>query len=161
MPRWKIDPKDINRVFSETSKRAKDSLMNALKKGAHKGKETLKEATPQDTMESSKAWKVKGSPKKNNLRIHNSSPYVGVLELGARPHGVNAEGRASIQAWVLRNLSSDEQEASRITQGIIEKIKREGQKGTFFIRLSIPEIGDELTKQITMGWKRVAKAPPR
>jgi hypothetical protein len=55
------------------------------------------------------AWQVRKQGGKGFTRVslQNTAPYSGVLERGARPHPVSAEGWLSIFRWVLRNLADE------------------------------------------------------
>lgn len=68
-----------------------------------------------------------------------TAPHAGIVELGARPHGVSAEGREAIKQWCMRKLGLDEKAAESATWGICQKLKAEGQKPTYLVRDSMPK----------------------
>jgi hypothetical protein len=81
--------------------------------------------------------------------VTNDSPVAGVIERGARPHGVNAEGRAAIQQWAERKLGLDEKEASVVMRAVVAKLRKDGQVGLFLVRDNIPKFVEWLDKEIT------------
>jgi len=130
---------------------------------------------------------VKGT-KGARVDVYNDVPYVGVLERGARPHKVSMEGRMAIYEWVMRNIppamhgpvqkysrktqtggkkafkayaqEGVEAAAMQITDAIVWKLRKKGQKPTFFVRKSMDELnrdfGLQLQKQIQAYAKRRA-----
>jgi len=144
--------------------------------------------TPKDLGQAKAGWQV-SKPKPGSqgaeVSLYNDAPYVAILELGARPHKVSLEGRIAIYEWVLRNIpptpvsgpvrhqreksggrrqmqqDSTEAVAMQITQGIVRKLFKKGQKGKFFVAKSMDELnrdfGRELNSQIAKYSKRRAK----
>jgi hypothetical protein len=143
--------------------------------------------TPKDLGQAKAGWRVskpiKGS-RGVRVDLYNDAPYVGILELGARPHSVSMAGRIAIYEWVLRNippaiqgpvqkrtggrkaLSAQHSEgldaaAMDITNAIVQKIRKKGQAGKFFVAKSMDELnrdfGRELNRQISAYSKRRAK----
>jgi hypothetical protein len=44
-------------------------------------------------------------PTAKGAKIENNAPHAGIIEAGARPHKVNADGRAKLLAWVLKVIA--------------------------------------------------------
>lgn len=137
--------------------------------GAQFGRTRLVKATPTDQGQLRNSWKVsrvrRGPGMADDVELINEAPHAGIVERGARPHKVSAEGWASIYQWVLRHRRSlglttktgrlkphrpkfgdvrtrtdvDPVIAS-ITWAIVKKIEKYGQKPTFFIRNRVQEI---------------------
>lgn len=148
------------------------AICKGLRAGARAGRTHLVRVTPKDRGMAKAAWKEHDGPR--NARpptpaawLENSAPYIGILEKGARPHKVSAEGRQAIYEWVLRNfrmigsasegfaathgnelhpgqrrrtfrsVQGGEAEAKRIAFLICRKIAREGTKPGYFVRDSM------------------------
>jgi hypothetical protein len=79
-----------------------------------------------------------------------TAPHAGVVELGARPHGISPEAREAIKDWAMRKLGLDEKEAEAASWGIAHKIRNEGQQPTYVVRDSMPAaarfFGQELVR---------------
>jgi hypothetical protein len=108
----------------------------------------------------------------------NDAPHIATVELGARPHKVSREGWLAIYEWVRRHYrgsvtgagvrvytlggggrmkarkrdGSLDPDIERITWAIVAKIKKHGQRPTFFVRHSTDELreimGYELHREI-------------
>lgn len=84
-------------------------------------------------------WRVSAGEGETAAQVYNDAPYAGVIELGARPHPVSAEGREAIARWAMRKLGLGETEAKSAAFLIARKLQAEGQKGHFVVRDLIPE----------------------
>lgn len=115
----------------------------------------------------------------NLAQLINDAPHIAVVELGARPHKVSPEGWAAIYEWVRRHLRSatggvytlggagsmrkrknraigpfkgDDPVVSSITNAIVWKIRKHGQKATLFVRNNVDALRDvmgyELNREI-------------
>jgi hypothetical protein len=161
-------------------------LGNALKRGVrmglHRGRGIIVRRTPTDLGQLRASWKVKTSELVDELL--NDAPHAGIVELGARPHKVSAEGWAAIYEWVRRHpeiygekkarsgvkrdkagtVMSDnlgpfkgaDPEISGITWAIVKKINREGQKPTYFVRDSMDLLRKALEAEVERQFARVA-----
>ena len=47
------------------------------------------------------SWHVPMRRDRNTVTVRNDAPHAGIIEAGARKHGVNAAGRAALLEWVL------------------------------------------------------------
>ena len=90
--------------------------------------------------------------------IVNSAPHVGILELGARPHPVSAEGIAALTRWAQTQLGLLPEEARQAAHAIAWKIRKHGAKPAYFVRDSIPDLaqamGRAINKQIRIYSKK-------
>ena len=104
---------------------------------------------------------------KNSIRVERTpdgatanidAPHAGVIELGARPHGVSPEGRQAIAEWCMRKLGVDEPTAKSITWAICERLRTEGQEPTYLMRDSMPAaqkyFAQELVRILNRGPRR-------
>jgi hypothetical protein len=66
--------------------------------------------------------------------VQNVAPYAGIIERGARPHGVNKAGQEAIMRWAQKKLGLDEKAAKSVTWVICEKLRNHGQPGLFLVR---------------------------
>mgnify|MGYP007070989117 CR=1 FL=1 len=110
------------------------------------------------------AWRVR--IRNGTVQLENDDPIAGVIERGARPHAVSREGVEAIREWVrrkaiqfttsaagkvrwtgqTRGLTRAEADGEfawlvdEITWGIVNRIRRHGQKGTFIVQQSLPQL---------------------
>lgn len=119
----------------------------------------------------------------------NDAPQISTVELGARPHAVNPEGWQAIYEWVRRHYRSaaggvytlggagrmvkrgkaavtgpfkgDDPRVEAITNAIVWKIRKHGQKATLFVRNSIDDLhavmATELQRHLAQANKDAAK----
>lgn len=164
--------RNLAKTLQRHDARSRLAVNRGLRSAAHFGRAHLVSVTPKDRGMAKAAWKVHNGP--INARsatpaawVENSAPYIGILENGARPHAVSAEGQEAIFQWVLRNfrlvgsrmmgyaavhgndLHEDQKRrtfggvdggetlARRITFLICRKIRKYGTKPGFFIRDSM------------------------
>lgn len=126
----------------------KKATIKGVIKGARNGKGMLKNSTPESLGDAKAGWEMK-YPANMIIQLYNGTPYVGVLEWGARPHNVSREGMERLVDWSKRELGLSEDDAKRAAFGIASKIRDEGQKGTFFVRMSIPALVEACQKFVT------------
>ena len=130
--------------------------------GARKARALLVKRSPTDLGQLRASWRVRPGRLQGNAiqmpSIENDAPHAGIVELGARPHGVNLEGRIALYEWVRRHFrftvgkskrmqrvtgeTFEDPVLNEIMWGIVAKLKREGQKPTYFVRDSLKESGD-------------------
>jgi hypothetical protein len=104
--------------------------------------------------------------------LENNAPHAGIIEHGARPHPVSAEGFLNIFDWAWRHgmrgrsrsrrkkaetwvapgyeirFFGNEIPAAKAALGIVRKINREGQKPTYFIRNELPKLGRIMNAEV-------------
>lgn len=153
----KIDPKKLGSVLRAEARFVGNVMKRGAVAAAHRGVGHLVDATQA-------AGKVYLSQFVNSFRVskdargvvlYNGAPHAGIIEEGARPHPVSQEGQEAIKRWAMRKLSIDEQEAIRVTRGIVNKLRTKGQKGTFLFRDAQPELtrfyADEVRRLVRAG----------
>lgn len=173
----------IEQLPEELLRRARETA-GALKEGAlraaHRGHAHLVGQTPVDQGQLRNSWRVVDrraqslSPGavEELAEIINDAPHAGVVELGARPHPVSPEGWDAIYEWVRRHFgftvggssemrrvggeTGEDPVLSEITWGIVHKIAREGQRPTYFVRDSMPELKRLLDLEVKKAIRRAA-----
>lgn len=187
----KIGADKIAGELAARERQTPGEITKAMLRSARKAQALLVRRTPKDLGQAKAGWRVSKPIKGTRgaaVDVYNDNPYVGILERGARPHGVSLEGRMMIYEWVLRNIPATpaasgpvapgkrrthglgrggrpkkikEDQAMEITNAIVQKIRKKGQKGTFFVLKSMDELnrefGGELQKQIDAYSRRRAK----
>lgn len=121
-------------------------------------------------------WLDRAIGNDESFSLENDAPHAGVIERGARPHKVNRAGVDAIRAWVRRVMggrlrsvarqrkeyggkratikSLQERAIDEVTWAIIKKIERDGQKGLFLVRDSLPELRRFLDLEIKRAMRR-------
>lgn len=136
----KLTPAEFAADIQKRIRVMPDIIMKGVNEGAEWGRNLLASRTPLGvTSQMKRSWDTK-KPSKKSTNIENSAPYAGVVEEGARPHSVSAEGKASIALWARRKLGATDQEAQQIAEGVAWKLRKQGQKPTYFVRDSLDEI---------------------
>ncbi len=131
----------ITSFASLLRKQAKEmprQIRKGLRAGVRRGKAVLVRRTPRYLGEMANSWSDREMS--SGAQLHNDAPHAGVVERGARPHGVNAEGREAIEVWFMRQRGLTEIEAKAAAAGYIEKLKREGQEGLFIVEKALDEL---------------------
>ncbi len=169
-----LTPKQLGPELRARARRTPGELTKAMLRSARQGQALLVRRTPKDLGQAKAGWRVsqpiKGT-KGARVDLYNDNPYVGVLEEGARPHPVNMEGRIAIYEWVRRHYagmrkmsgplrpgekrkmrrpakSGAEKEILDITNAIIQKIRKKGQKGTHFVKNSMDDLVNDFSKNV-------------
>lgn len=175
-------------------------------RGAHRGRAIVVRETPVDQSQLKQAWKV--HPGNAALlrgervtwarfiaatlaELRNMAPHAGIVELGARPHKVSAEGWMAIYDWVVRhrqdlglvNAAGRSRRARKgkvqvhpglegggvgldvefagITWAIVKKIEREGQEPTYFVKGSLPLLLQAVEIEVEKAINEVAGRPDK
>lgn len=163
-------PAKVGALLRRRAKAHKRSVYRGVLAAAHRGKTMIGHHTPSDLGQLSLSWDVReGDPKSNLLaELLNDAPHAGIVEMGARPHKVSAEGWHAIYQWVERHFDERDEDGdvdvygndpvvSRITWAIVKKIGREGQKPTYFVRDKLPALHQITVKEINHQLAKLAK----
>ena len=142
--------KDLTRRFKAIPRAIKDSVEQA----AGDGRTILRKKTPKDTGSLERAWRVKAD---KDVELVNEMPYAGVVERGAKPHGVDENAIASITDWAQRKIGLSEKEAQGLAFGLAKKIGEKGQEPTFFVKNSLDELSKALKARAEGGLRTVAR----
>lgn len=149
----------IGRV-AELIKELGDGAKVALRKGsvraAERARARLVEASPVDQGQLRKSWlNAQPADPASLALVHNHAPHASVIENGADPHPVSREGILSIYAWAMRHRMGNgkitasganaglDTGALGVAYAIANKIAREGQEPTYFVRNLLPVLTDE------------------
>lgn len=73
-------------------------------------------------------------PTPNGAVAFNDAPHSGIVELGARPHFVSADGIDALERWCVRKLHLSVEEARFAAWAIATNIAKVGIKGRFVMR---------------------------
>lgn len=164
-------PADLLRRIAELP----DRMLRGITSGQNFGRALLVKKSPTDQGQLRNSWRLEsggGGAAQFVQSIVNDAPYAGVIERGARPHPVSKEGIESIAGWVWRNRGkfsmsrvsgpvrrgtggrralqrqTDMMIATQIAHAIAWKIRRYGQKPTWFVRESVPRITRVIRKEV-------------
>jgi bacteriophage HK97-gp10 putative tail-component len=166
-----IDIDQLPRELQRGEERFAKALRRGLRMGAERGRGIIVRRTPMDLGQLRGSWKVKAQ--EWTAELLNDAPHAGIVELGARPHKVSAEGWQAIYEWVRRHpelygrkkpktkvsATTEQQKAlgpfrgldpeiTGITWAIVKKINKYGQKPTFFVMQSLDVLRQALVKEV-------------
>ncbi len=84
-----------------------EAIRRGMASGADRGNALLvrKSRKHNDQGQYMNSWHVPARKNRDLVTVRNDAPHAGIIERGARPHGVNQEGREALLAWVLRNIA--------------------------------------------------------
>lgn len=183
----KTTPDKLPKQLAQRFRATPQVVAKGLLAGAHRGRTILVRRTPKDRGQARRGWRVvkrrsalTGSVYRVDLA--NDAPYVGVLELGARPHPVSKEGFLSILGWVRRHgLMAEAPKGGKaarrtyygqvftgrraleaeVAWNIVRKLRRVGQAPTYFVRNSMPMLQRAVAEEVKRVVTRLAntKAP--
>lgn len=140
-------------LAADVEKRMRETLLQtkkAVSVGMHKGRTLLAGKTPVDRGQMRNAWEI------TKDEIVDEAPHAGIIEGGARPHNVNSEGREALVEWAQRKFGIDEKDAQAVAQGVINKLKKKGQKGKFIARDSLTELRKMVVDEVETRLKRLS-----
>lgn len=159
--------------------------------GAHRGRALMVQRTPTDQGQMRASWRVKPGAHEFTgasttlAELINDAPHLAFVELGTRPHKVNAEGWAAIYEWVRRHhrggvlggrgrmrprrslfvgmvaFRGDDPVLERITNAIVRKINRYGSKPTLFIANSLEDLRAVMAAELERALTRAQAAARR
>lgn len=101
----KVPPGQLGVFLKRQAKKFGDNVERGVRLGAERGRKLLRDKTPVYDGLMRAAWKVSAIPQGKGTLLSNDAPYAGVIEGGARPHGVSPEGKALIREWVRKKLT--------------------------------------------------------
>ena len=135
-------------LFKRIHADVKRATQKGLRSAARLSTAILVPRTPRDRGNAAAAWKNSAHNGEGDVVAYclNTCPYIGILDLGARPHAVSKEGQEAIYQWVLRNLRlvGDRRQGFAVVHG------NAVMPGTRMRKLtSIGDAGEKLARQIT------------
>lgn len=162
-----VDANLAGKLVRGLESRFAKAASRGMVRGAMRARAMLQRATPKSQGQAKGSWALHRATliavgDQILATWVNDAPYAGVLELGARPHPVNPEGWQAIYRWVETHRSlfsgfgaaqprvsftpgpfrGPDPQVEAVTNGIVRKIAREGQRPTYFIRNML----DDLTR---------------
>lgn len=96
-----IRKEDLPRILANHETKLPGVIAKGLFIGAQRGRTFLVRKSPVDTGQYKNSWVVKDQGR-NGATVENDAPHAGIIEGGARPHGVNREGIEALTKWVMR-----------------------------------------------------------
>lgn len=172
MATFKVDGARMGGIYRAHRTQLPKAVRAGLREGAEHGRTILKTKTPVDLGIMRNAWVVKDQP--YGASLDNTAPHAGIIEAGARPHPVSAEGQKAILDWIVRNrkvarreLEEGEDavrlqgELHRILNAILWKIRTKGQAGKFIVRNNIPLLSKLAERAVKDAVRRELEEPPR
>lgn len=177
MATLRLTPRELGVILTNQHRKLKATIDTANERAAHRAIVYLQKQTPVGAgpEHMAQAWEV--TKQSRNYIVHNTAPYAGIVERGARPHNVNREGVDAIRKWVIakgiiaiskplpvgvhgpvrapRALTRKQAEGKyapmveSVVWAIVGKIKKEGQKPTWFVRDSLPKLNNILADEVS------------
>lgn len=164
-----VDIDQLPAALDLGERRIRRAIASGATAGAHRGRAVIVKRTPTDLGQLRASWRVKSGseefhgPDTTLAELINDAPTIAMVELGSRPHKVNPEGWLAIYEWVRRHYrggelggtgrarkqrSTDDSRPfhgpdpviSKITSAIVWRIRKRGQKPTFFVRNSMDQL---------------------
>jgi hypothetical protein len=150
-----MTPAQAKTMLAEMGKKLPDMMRRSARSSALRASAKLSKEQPKDNGVLQAAYgpsavSVYPADKGKTVMLHASAPHAGIIERGARPHPVSAEGRAAIKQWVIRKgIAADAalqpeykgrdiaDIAAIIADLICKKIAAKGQKGNFLVSKTV------------------------
>lgn len=144
----RISPADFPREIEARLLGTPGAIIRGLNRGAMEGQRILVQRTPRATGSTAARWRVKRGKGRTPPELENLAPHVGILDLGARPHPVSAEGLAALVRWAQLQLGLTRAEAVKAASAIAWKIRKKGAKPTYFVRDSMGDLRDAAARGV-------------
>ncbi len=181
----RIAIEDLPAELEATDARMRSAISYGARAGAERGRAFMVKHTPADLGQLKASWKVKTVPAPNVLggdvtlaELINDAPHAAIVEFGARPHKVSAEGWQAIYEWARRHFRSEsgrmrprprntgpdrafrgpDPVIASITWAIVRKIGKVGQKATFFVLNNLPALRGILAEEMAIQIERAQKS---
>lgn len=163
----RVHPDDLANELLARFARMPEVIIDGLNEAANEGVAILARRTPRATGSTAAQWRVRpGRAYRNQYgrggilpEIYNGAPHVGVLEMGARPHPVSADGIAALTRWAQIQLGLDPVEAAAVARAIAWKIRKRGAKPTYFVRDSRPDLAAAMVRGVVKHLTKFAAGP--
>lgn len=162
MSRSPISIGDLPGELQRREKAIRAAIGRGIRNGVRRGRVLLVHRTPKDTGLLKASWRDTTARSLDTVvtEIFNTAPYAGIVEEGARPHGVSPEGRQALMDWAVRHFPGRAlKDLEGIVWAICAKLKREGQQPTYFVRNSRVELARLLVDEIVRALSKVADQP--
>lgn len=129
---------EVGQLLRRHERRVERALVQASREAALRGERVVVEATPADTGEARRGWRVVLTP--DGALLTNDAPHALVLEFGSRPH---RPPLMPILRWVMRvafdgqaidDLSDAPDGAVAMARAVVETIAKEGTEPHRMVR---------------------------
>jgi hypothetical protein len=180
-----IDIDQLEAAIASGEERMRRAIASGALAGAHRGRAIIVKKTPVDLGQLKASWRVKpgatefAGPETTLAELVNDAPTLAIVELGARPHKVSPEGWLAIYEWVRRHYRGGELGGrgrmrkqlrtgddkrpfhgpdpviSNITSAIVWRIRKRGQKPTFFIKNSLDDLRRVMAYELDRAMKTI------
>lgn len=177
-------PQEINTRHILTRR----AVANGIGRAAERGRALIVRKTPVDMGQLKASWRVvwhgvPGGAQWECATLENDAPHAGIVEEGARPHPVNAEGWDAIYQWARRHITYTQLKGPGRAKGgkrregppkqitkrhgqedpilegivwaIVKRIEKYGQAPTYFVRNNIPALQKIATEEISKALARM------
>lgn len=101
-----ISALELPKLLAAHERKMPDAIRAGIRIAAERGRALLVRESPVDQGQYKNSWRVRDGG--NGPEIVNDAPHAGIIEMGARPHGVNRAGIEALTAWALRKLMTGE-----------------------------------------------------
>lgn len=148
----------------------------ASKRAAIRSLPILKKVTPVDTALTKRAWHVRATSKGHE--VQNDSPYIGILERGARPHwppwepivrwvarqqkvsmsGMDLSKYGRIIPMGRRRMTDRRKKVERMAFGLCKRIASEPTPPKHFIRKVLPKLSKIWAAEVKREMSKALKA---
>lgn len=144
----RLSVEQVPEVLRKQPARLTKAFKEGMQLGAERARTELVENSPVGDGMFKAGWKTKR--KSDGAEVENRTLYAGVIESGARPHGVSKEGVENIKRWVAKKFGVEINSpmCARITHGIVEKLRTKGQEGKWLVRDRLTRFAKEAAEEI-------------
>lgn len=108
-----IDVTKLPEALKNDEMAVRNAIARGVSAGLWRGRAIMVRATPVDQGQLRASWHVlrrvqaangiPGSGQTTVAELHNDAPHAGIVELGARPHGLSPAGWMALYEWVRRH----------------------------------------------------------
>ena len=154
-----ISPHQVSSELRAHAQRTERALVRASRAAALIGERVVVEATPSDTGEARRGWRVVLMP--DGAELVNDAPHALILEFGSLPH---RPPLMPILRWVMRvafdgqaidDIGAAPPEAVAMARAVVEKIASEGTEPHWMVRSNLARLGKILAQTTQFELERV------
>lgn len=158
-----LRPEDLPAVLRGHQKKLPKAVESGLNLAAQRARTLLVRASPVDQGLYKNSWRIRKQGGAGPV-LYNDSPIAGIIELGARPHGVDKAGIDALTEWAKRKLTIELKQITRgpnkgktqdldtvargIAFAIAAKLKTQGQKGLYIVANNMPTIAHYMAQEV-------------
>lgn len=138
---YNLNSREFARKFREIEMRRPAAVERGIVSAALLGAELLAARAPKDLGILKRS--ARAVPQSPGAYIVLDAPHAGIVERGARPHWAPI---GPLLAWAKRHTGPAD--AYRLAKAVQAKIARVGQRPTYFVRRSLPELRKILKAEV-------------